>query len=234
MPGMARTRERSEDIQILAEYCASQCARKMGKTVRVIDESAMAALRAFSWAGNIRELQNVVERAVILARGRVLGVSDFELPGLGSAPPQPHALFRRTSANGSKRRSRSVAAGCRASRVRRSCSASRPLPSTRRFAGSGSTSTRSAGAGPPDDARPIARRSDGPASTFRGAVVVVAQRRRRRPLPAPVEVPTVEADDLRDLDSRRRTTSPQPGDKMPFSVGARLPRARPLAGNRES
>jgi formate hydrogenlyase transcriptional activator len=81
---MPALRERREDIQILAEYWASQCARRMGKTIRGIDESAIAALRAHPWPGNIRELQNVVERAVILARGNVLGLPDFELPGLGS------------------------------------------------------------------------------------------------------------------------------------------------------
>ena len=84
---MPALRERSEDVQILAEYWASQCARKMGKSIRAIDESAIAALRAYPWPGNIRELQNVVERAVILARGNVLGLSDFELPGLGSGAP---------------------------------------------------------------------------------------------------------------------------------------------------
>jgi formate hydrogenlyase transcriptional activator len=84
---MPALRERGEDIQILAEYWASQCARKMGKTIRAIDESAIAALRAHPWPGNIRELQNLVERAVILARGNVLGLSDFELPGLGSDAP---------------------------------------------------------------------------------------------------------------------------------------------------
>jgi formate hydrogenlyase transcriptional activator len=82
-------RERAEDIPLLAEYCASQYARKLGKTVRGIAGSAMAALCAYQWPGNIRELQNVVERAVILGRGNVLELSDFELPGVrpGAAPP---------------------------------------------------------------------------------------------------------------------------------------------------
>jgi DNA-binding NtrC family response regulator len=57
--------------------------------VRAIDESAMAALCAYPWPGNIRELQNVLERAVILARGSVLVLSDFELPSLVSEPSRP-------------------------------------------------------------------------------------------------------------------------------------------------
>jgi formate hydrogenlyase transcriptional activator len=77
-------RERSEDIPLLAEYFASQFGRKVGKAARTIAESAMAALSTYQWPGNIRELQNVVERAVILARGSVLDLTDFELPGLGS------------------------------------------------------------------------------------------------------------------------------------------------------
>jgi formate hydrogenlyase transcriptional activator len=77
-------RERAEDIPLLAEYYASRYARKVGKAVRGIGEPAMAALSAYPWPGNIRELQNVVERAVILVRGSVLGLSDFELPRLDS------------------------------------------------------------------------------------------------------------------------------------------------------
>ncbi len=82
-------RERTEDIPILAEYWTSRCSRTVGKTIRGIDDAAMAALCTYSWPGNIRELQNVVERAVILARGRVLSLPDFELPGLGSEAVRP-------------------------------------------------------------------------------------------------------------------------------------------------
>ena len=82
-------RERTEDIPLLAEYWASRYSRTVGKGIRRIDESAMAALCAYPWPGNIRELQNVVERAVILARGSVLGLGDFELPSLRSEPPRP-------------------------------------------------------------------------------------------------------------------------------------------------
>src|SRR4029453_9866476 len=86
---MPALRERVEDIPLLAEYWASRYSRRAGKTIRAIEEAAMAALRAYTWPGNIRELQNVVERAVILARGDVLGLSDFELPGLRSDAPLP-------------------------------------------------------------------------------------------------------------------------------------------------
>jgi formate hydrogenlyase transcriptional activator len=79
-------RERAEDIPLLTEYWASQYARKVGKAVKGIDASAMAVLCGYHWPGNVRELQNVVERAVILARGALLGLSDFELPSLAGAP----------------------------------------------------------------------------------------------------------------------------------------------------
>ena len=82
-------RERTEDIPLLAEYWARRYSRAVGKGIPRIDESAMAALCAYPWPGNIRELQNVVERAVILARGSVLGLGGFELPSLRSEPPRP-------------------------------------------------------------------------------------------------------------------------------------------------
>ena len=77
-----------EDIPLLAEYWASHYARKVGKAVAAIDDGHDRAPR-LSWPGNIRELRNVVERAVILARGSVLGLFDFELPGLGSESRRP-------------------------------------------------------------------------------------------------------------------------------------------------
>ena len=91
-------RERAEDIPLLAEYWANRYSRTVGKAIRRIDESAMAALCAYPWPGNIRELQNVVERAVILARGNVLGLGDFELPSLRSEAPRRRAAPAATSA----------------------------------------------------------------------------------------------------------------------------------------
>ena len=88
---MPPLRERNDDIPLIAEHYARQYARKLGKPTHGVSPSAMEALLAYPWPGNIRELQNVVERAVILARGNVLSLRDFELPNLGSdiALPKP-------------------------------------------------------------------------------------------------------------------------------------------------
>jgi formate hydrogenlyase transcriptional activator len=87
-------RERVDDIPLIAEYWASHHARKIGKGIKGIDEAAMAMLCAYRWPGNIRELQNVVERAVILARGGLLGIADFELPSLTGGPSPPASAGR--------------------------------------------------------------------------------------------------------------------------------------------
>jgi transcriptional regulator with GAF, ATPase, and Fis domain len=86
---MPPLRERKDDIPLIAEHYARQYARKLGKGVRGVSPSAMEALLAYPWPGNIRELQNVVERAVILASGDVLSLHDFELPNLGSGAARP-------------------------------------------------------------------------------------------------------------------------------------------------
>jgi formate hydrogenlyase transcriptional activator len=83
---MPPLRERTGDISLIAEHYARQYARKLGKRIRGVSPSAMEALLAYPWPGNIRELQNLVERAVILTRTEVLELADFELPDL-SAPP---------------------------------------------------------------------------------------------------------------------------------------------------
>jgi len=86
---MPPLRERKDDIPSIAEHYARQYARKLEKRIRGVSPSAMEALLAYPWPGNIRELQNVVERAVILARGDFLSLPDFELPNLGSEVARP-------------------------------------------------------------------------------------------------------------------------------------------------
>jgi formate hydrogenlyase transcriptional activator len=65
-------RERREDIPALVTHFVKMFSRRMGKQVDSIPTETMAAFQSYSWPGNIRELQNLVERAVILSRDGVL------------------------------------------------------------------------------------------------------------------------------------------------------------------
>src|SRR6478735_3609856 len=75
-------RERREDIPVLVRHFAQQFSRRMKKSIETIPAEAMAALTSYDWPGNIRELQNLIERAVILSRGPTL---DIPLQSLGAA-----------------------------------------------------------------------------------------------------------------------------------------------------
>jgi transcriptional regulator with GAF, ATPase, and Fis domain len=65
-------RERREDIPALVSHSVERVARKIGKRIEYIPTDTMSALSAYAWPGNIRELQNLIERAVILANDGVL------------------------------------------------------------------------------------------------------------------------------------------------------------------
>jgi len=67
-------RERSEDIPLLVNHFAQRFARRMNRTIETIPAETMAVLTRYPWPGNIRELQNLIERAVILSHGPVLQV----------------------------------------------------------------------------------------------------------------------------------------------------------------
>ena len=67
-------RGRKEDIPMLVEYFIDRYARKAGKRIRNVEKSTMQLLSAYSWPGNIRELQNVIERSVILCDGETISV----------------------------------------------------------------------------------------------------------------------------------------------------------------
>ena len=60
-------RERAADIPLLVEYLVGRYARTAGKIIRHIGKQSLEQLTAYNWPGNIRELQNVVERAIILS-----------------------------------------------------------------------------------------------------------------------------------------------------------------------
>jgi PAS domain S-box-containing protein len=73
-------RERQEDILLLVEYYVHRYATRMGKRIRSIDKKTLNLLQAYAWPGNIRELQNVIERSVILSSGEVFAVDESWLP----------------------------------------------------------------------------------------------------------------------------------------------------------
>ena len=70
-------RERRSDIPLLAQSFLEQAGEDANRRVRGFSDDAIAALESYQWPGNIRELQNVVERAVLLGRDEVIGVSDL-------------------------------------------------------------------------------------------------------------------------------------------------------------
>jgi transcriptional regulator with GAF, ATPase, and Fis domain len=78
-------RERREDIPLLVRHFAEHFSRRMNKNIETISPATMDALCRYPWPGNIRELQNVIERAVILSRGRALVVLLAELKGRTTA-----------------------------------------------------------------------------------------------------------------------------------------------------
>ncbi len=99
-------RERREDLPLLATFFVQRFARKFNKPARRLSDETMRRLMSYPWPGNIRELQNIIERAVVLSVGDVLSLSpDFvppsppEVPkGIASQPapetarPAPHAM----------------------------------------------------------------------------------------------------------------------------------------------
>jgi len=74
-------RERPGDIPLLVEYFVGRFAKEAGRTMRHISQQTLKQLQAYHWSGNIRELQNVVERAVILSETDTFVVDDSWLKG---------------------------------------------------------------------------------------------------------------------------------------------------------
>jgi formate hydrogenlyase transcriptional activator len=86
-------RERPEDIPLLVRHFVQHFARRMNRAIETIPSDTMSALIRYQWPGNIRELQNLIERAVILSPGPVLRVPLQDLPartiaGLDKGNPQ--------------------------------------------------------------------------------------------------------------------------------------------------
>jgi formate hydrogenlyase transcriptional activator len=85
-------RERREDIPDLVRYFTQQFAQAMHRPIETIPTRAMEALQAWDWPGNIRELENFIERSVILSQGRELRIPLAELQVREAPAPIPGAL----------------------------------------------------------------------------------------------------------------------------------------------
>jgi formate hydrogenlyase transcriptional activator len=81
-------RERREDIPLLVSYFVQKFAKEMQKKIGTVPTATMKGLAAWEWPGNIRELENFIERAVILTRGESLEapLSELRKPGTNAAP----------------------------------------------------------------------------------------------------------------------------------------------------
>ncbi|MCC6588660.1 MAG: sigma 54-interacting transcriptional regulator [Bryobacterales bacterium] len=90
-------RERRDDIPLLVEYFMARFAARMGRRIDHIESKSFECMLNYSWPGNIRELQNIVERAVIVAEGRTLRIEPGMI-GKRAPAPQPESLHEPPSA----------------------------------------------------------------------------------------------------------------------------------------
>jgi PAS domain S-box-containing protein len=84
-------RQRKDDISMLVEYFIDRYARKTGKKIKSIDKNTLELLRSYSWPGNIRELQNIIERSVIVCETETFSVDPSWL-SLQSSHPEPERV----------------------------------------------------------------------------------------------------------------------------------------------
>jgi len=91
--GVPPLRERTEDVPVLAMFFASQFAQRFDKKIDAISQDAMAQLSSYSWPGNIRELQNIIERAVVLCQSNLLTLATELMPATsaGNGPGRARA-----------------------------------------------------------------------------------------------------------------------------------------------
>lgn len=96
-------RERPEDIPLLVRHFVQQFSRRLGKTIDAIPAETMSALTRYPWPGNIRELQNVIERAIILTSGPVLRVHTDDLRASSHPAAAASTPNRRAAPHSSRR-----------------------------------------------------------------------------------------------------------------------------------
>ena len=96
---MPPLRDRSEDIPLLVEYFVDRYSRNTGKRIKRVSTKSLDLLQAYSWPGNIRELQNVIERSVILGSSDTLTIDERWLLGRSAATaPRKRPLGEQVSA----------------------------------------------------------------------------------------------------------------------------------------
>ena len=82
-------RQRKDDILMLVEYFVKRYASRAGKNIRTIDKKTLELFESYHWPGNIRELQNIIERSVIVSSGDVFSVDESWLSKESSQPASP-------------------------------------------------------------------------------------------------------------------------------------------------
>jgi two-component system response regulator AtoC len=85
--GLPSLMERPEDIPLLIQYFLNRFSHKFAKRITGVDKPARAVLRAYAYPGNVRELQNIIERAVALAEGDTVTLGDLPLDLQDFTPP---------------------------------------------------------------------------------------------------------------------------------------------------
>jgi transcriptional regulator with GAF, ATPase, and Fis domain len=84
---MPALRERREDIPLLVGYFIDRYARKVGKSFQAVNKESLDLLQAYPWPGNIRELQNVIERSLIVSSGDIFSVDESWISKESSQTP---------------------------------------------------------------------------------------------------------------------------------------------------
>jgi len=96
-------RDRREDIPLLVNYFVEKCAKEIQKCIDAVPAAAMKGLTAWDWPGNIRELENFIERAVLLTRGKSLEVPLAELRKTKNMEGSPHTEHRQVEQGAGER-----------------------------------------------------------------------------------------------------------------------------------
>jgi DNA-binding NtrC family response regulator len=96
-------RKRKEDIPMLVEYFVERFAEKMGKRIGSINNKSLELCQKYDWPGNIRELQNTIERSVVLCNGEMCWIDETWLSSLETPRPEPAGLLTETLQNQEKK-----------------------------------------------------------------------------------------------------------------------------------